>query len=561
MDRSTPLWRLLPWGVLSAAGLAGCASAPAYRPVTTSATPPNPVVASQSVTAPPAVSAAPTASPSGAVDPSLAPPADPMVAPSAPAGPPRAAAPLAAPLTVPAPSGMPAPPVSETAPPSSSVELAPAVTEPHLSAPMGVLQTPLPSPPLPSPLLPAPPIVVQPTEPGRLSPPAPAESVAPGVPATTNAAPKPAGKKVAAKPADPSPSPLARLRQRFHTLTHPAPKPTKKADALANGDPATAKATVAVATGPRVPIPTASEGVAVRVEKPPLHPLYASDEVENTPSNPPTTETAQIAPARPVDSPPLAPPATPASASGNEIEQWPNRADAPPSEQPVTSKDENFEDFTAVSPEEYRATVAKISPADGGPAILDKSKTPADVPTPAHEQARAAQPTTPQVPTVPAAAQSANRDTNSPLIVVPQAAHHATIPTDRVSPGGQVAPSDSFAARNVDVPRDPATAAPTSAAWSSATVPAQAIQTTAAGVTPNAGFAHPPGWTSVPAPVELPPALNSQSSAAPTAAPPTVSGRYGQPVWMQPRGNSASAGGPAVNPQPQPSALRELATP
>ncbi len=465
---------------------------------------------------------------------------------------------------------------------------------------MGVLQTPLPSPP----------VVVQPSEPARLTAPGPAESIAPSVPAGTEVTPTPPAKKAAAKPADPPLSPLARLRKKFHSLTHPA-KPTKKdADALAAGD---AKAGVTVASGPRVAIPTASVGVAVRVEKPPLHPLYASDEVESLPPIASSTQTAQVDPTvRPSEPLPLvqpAPPAVPASASSNEIEQWPSGGDPPPSEQPATVKVEGVEDFTAISPEEYRATVAKINAPDSGPTIIDMSKTPAEVPPAAQQQVQTAQPKTPEPPAVPAAAQSSTRETSPPMVVIPQAAHRVTIPTDPVESSSPATPSASLAARNVESPTDPSAAPPTSAAWSAPSVPGQTIQTISnknpseptpvaansggpapisvnsnASVHPNAGFAYQPGWTPVPAPVELPasppspaasavvpPATSAPQpvvSSAPlnypsaTASQPSVGGRYGQPVWMQSRGNSPSTGSsPISNPPAQPSALRDLATP
>jgi len=597
MDRSKPLRRLLPVGVLSAAGLAGCASSPAYRPVTTSPTPPNPVVVSPSAAAPGPVGPAPTAPPSGPVNSSPAPNAEPIVTPPALPAPPQAAdAPLVPP---PPPTGMPAPPVSETAPPSSPAGTGPgaAVTEPLLSAPMGVLQTPLPSPP----------VVVQPSEPARLTAPGPTESIAPSVPAATDATPAPATKKAAAKPADPPLSPLARLRKKFHSLTHPA-KPTKKdADALAAGD---AKAGVTVASGPRVPIPTASVGVAARVERPPLHPLYASDEGESLPPIASSTQTAQVdATVRPIEPPvPPAQLAVPASSSSNKIEQWPNGGDAPPSEQPATVKVEGVEDFTAISPEEYRATVAKINAPDSGPTIIDMSKTPAEVPPAAQQQVQTAQPKTPEPPAVPAAAQSSTRE-SPPMVVIPQAAHRVTIPTDPVESSSPATPSASLVARNVESPTDPSAAPPTSAAWSAPSVPGQTIQTISnknpseptpvaansggpapisvnsnASVNPNAGFAYQPGWTPVPAPVELPASPPSPAASAvvppatsapqpvvspaplnypsATASQPIVGGRYGQPVWMQSRGNSPSTGSsPISNPPAQPSALRDLATP
>jgi hypothetical protein len=602
MDRSKPLRRLLPVGVLSAAGLAGCASTPAYRPVMTSPTPPNPVVVSPSVTAPGPVGAAPIAPLSAPVSPGAAPNAEPIVAPPALPAPPQAVdAPLVPP---PPPTVMPAPPVSETAPPSSPAGAAPgaAVTEPLLSAPMGVLQTPLPSPP----------VVVQPSEPARLTAPGPAESIAPSVPAATDATPAPATKKAATKPADPPLSPLARLRKKFHSLTHPAPKPTKKdTDALAAGD---AKAGVTVASGPRVPIPTASVGVAVRVEKPPFHPLYASDEVESLPPIASSTQTAQVdatvQPIQPLPLVPPAPPAVPASSSSDEIEQWPHGGDAPPSDQPATVKVEGVEDFTAISPEEYRATVAKINAPDSGPTIIDMSKTPVDVPAATQQQVQTTQPKTHEPPAVPAAAQSSSRDTNSPMIVIPQAAHQVTIPTDPVRPTGPATPpGESLAARNDDSPTDATATPPTAAAWSTATVPGQTIQTISskisneptqvganagglattntnpvASVNPNASFAYQPGWTPVPAPVELPTSPPSPAASAvvpqATSAPqpvvspaplnyppaaaylPSVGGRYGQPMWLQSRGSSPSTGSsPISNPPVQPSALRDLATP
>jgi hypothetical protein len=476
-----------------------------------------------------------------------------------------------------------------------------------LSAPMGVLQTPLPSPP----------IVVQPSEPARLTAPGPAESIAPSVPAATDATIAPATKKVATKPADPPLSPLARLRKKFHSLTHPAPKPAKKdTDALAAGDQAgTTKAGVSVASGPRVPIPTASIGVAVRVEKPPLHPLYASDEVESLPPIASSTQTAQVdatvRPGEPLPLVPPAPPAVPASSSSNEIEQWPHGGDTPPSEQPATVKVEGVEDFTAISPEEYRATVAKINAPDNGPTVIDMSKAPADVPPAAQQQVQRTQPQTHEPPAVPAAAQSSSRETSPAMIVIPQAAHQMTIPTDPVEPTSPATPSESLAARNVDSPTDPAST-PTSAVWSTATGPGQTIQTIsnknaneptqvganaggpattnmnpAASVNPNASFAYQPGWTPVPAPVELPasppsPAASAvvpqatrapQAAASPaplsypvypaaTAYPPSVGGRYGQPMWLQSRGSSPSTGSsPISNPPVQPSALRDLANP
>ncbi len=447
---------------------------------------------------------------------------------------------------------------------------------------MGVLQTPLPSPP----------VVVQPSEPARLTAPGPAESIAPSVPAATDATPAPATKKAATKPADPPLSPLARLRKKFRSLTHSA-KPTKKdTDALAAGD---AKAGVTVASGPRVPIPTASVGVAVRVERPPLHPLYASDEAESLPPIASSTQTAQVdATVRPIEPLPLVPPAplaVPASSS-SEIEQWPNGGDAPPSEQPATVKVEGVEDFTAISPEEYRATVAKINAPDSGPTIIDMSKTPADVPPAAQQQVQTTQPKTPEPAAIPAAAQSSSRETSSPMIVIPQAAHRVTTPTDAVEPIRPASPSESVVARNVEAPTDPSAAPPTSAAWSAPSVPGQTIQTissrnpnepTQVGANPNAGFAYQPGWTPVPAPVELPasppsptvPTVVPQPTSAPRPAappypaypavtmyPPSVGGRYGQPAWMQSRGSSPSTGSsPISNPPSQPSALRDLANP
>src|SRR5580704_12289497 len=70
MDRSKPFRRLLPVGILSAVGFAGCASTPAYRPLITS----------QAPSRPPAAAEAPANSSSVPVAPSLGAPIAPTPA-------------------------------------------------------------------------------------------------------------------------------------------------------------------------------------------------------------------------------------------------------------------------------------------------------------------------------------------------------------------------------------------------------------------------------------------------------------------------------------------------
>ncbi|HEV8002766.1 MAG TPA: hypothetical protein VGP63_22965, partial [Planctomycetaceae bacterium] len=141
MDRSKPFRRLLPVGILSAAGFAGCASTPAYRPLITSQAPSRPVAAAE----------APANSSSVPVAPSLGAPIEP-----APAAPPMDPPPRPGTYESPAqssnePSQSP-PSQSPPSQPTGPAFEAPGAgsVQPHLSTPMGVLQTPLIPPPAPA---------------------------------------------------------------------------------------------------------------------------------------------------------------------------------------------------------------------------------------------------------------------------------------------------------------------------------------------------------------------------------------------------------------------------
>ncbi len=276
MDRSKPFRRLLPVGILSAAGFAGCASAPAYRPVVTAQAPAAPLATAQ----------APANSSSVPVAPSLGAPVEP-----APAAPPMDPPPR------PDLSATPAAPASEP-----SVSSGPGLNTPGpvlkcsrawwraavFECPDGCAPTPLTPPPSrrrqPHQSKTAnhcllrccrqmrPFLVACCSRPCR-------STLTPGSTATAQAAADAAhGQRGAeskpAKPADPPLSPLARLRKRFHSFTHPAPKM-----AVPEGDSkpvAAAQVTVArPVSGYRTPLPTPE--VAVKVATPPVHGLYASD--------------------------------------------------------------------------------------------------------------------------------------------------------------------------------------------------------------------------------------------------------------------------------------------
>jgi len=529
MDCSKPFRRLLALGFVSVAGLTGCATAPAYRPVVTSTAPPHPVV-----TATPAASGAPVA-----VSPAPGPPISDAPASAAPAPPADSPARVTTP---------PTPPQSTS---DSGTNGAPALdlpstngVQPYLNAPMGVLQTPLPTPPAPI-------TVPSETDQPQTAPQVPAVGGAPGQPAVSvnidaesgRGAPpdgstqKPADKKrKAAKPVDPPLSPLARLRNRFHSLTHPS-KPAPKKEG-----PATTTHATHLVTGSRVPLPTAD--VALKVQTPPIHGLYASDDAEN--ARPGAASVAAV----PVQSPTqpsgensqastaVVAATQPVTKSG--VEEWPHSAPAAtPRSSALTT--EAADDFTAIPDEEYRATVAKIQSASEPAPKTEWPAQRATTSTPAlQDQAQSTPPAPPPAP--PAVGSTAP---NSPSgeagawIVIPQALPKA----DRLQPPAESSQSDaaSLAASTpaVETLRDLASGSPSTAGWSPAVSQGPVIEPASSPnpvgsnqIDPvgNSGAAFNPGWTLPPAVYEVP-ASSPRGNFAPAVSPPAASGRYGQAAW------------------------------
>jgi hypothetical protein len=580
MDRSKPFRRLLPVGVVSVAGLAGCCTAPAYRPVMTSQ-PPRAAVAAvpaPSTSQPPAEVVQEVVVPAPNVGPGTAPAASPPATAVTPPTPPQTIG-----TTTPAAP----PPPSAISVPTSQL---------YLNAPMGTLQSPLPPPP-------APPAASQ-TETAQPAPAIPAPNL--GIPVQAPAAPngdsgsgnapgdadkKPLAKnKKSAKPNDPPPSPLARLRKRFHDFAHPPMKPAPKKDGeqTASTEPTTvAKGVTQPVIGYRVPLPTAEPGVAVRVQSPPTHPMYAADDVEAHPvaANGQTAAvaaTAQLAaplitaqPAAPlVTAQPAAPATAPMpdkSASAENLEQWPYRGGAvtapdQPQKATQTAVQAADDDFTAIPVEEYRATVLKIAPQTKSPTHGETAFQPPPAPpaTPEpmgssdehHIQAsETATPTSHAVQPISGGG-STSRD-GAKLIVIPQAVHRTDRPEQSAdsSSGDERASGDARAAE--DRRSEPAIApgqvdlrdlssgpsAPTTWRAPSFTAPRTDTAGPAQGdvnqVSLNQVSAEPmystpfnPGWSLPPAILQGP---SPSASLGPGAFSPIAGGRYGQPAWMTSR--------------------------
>lgn len=514
MDRAKPFRRLLPLGLVSVAGLTGCATAPAYRPVVTSQ-PPTASVA----TAGAAASAAPVAASPAPGPPSIDAPA--RTAPEPPAESP-------AQITTP-----PAPPPSAYDPGASG---GPAIdapgtsgVQPNLNAPMGVLQTPLPAPPTPI-------TVPSETSQPQAAPLAPADGGLPGQPSVSvnidagrgNAAapnastPKPAEKKrKPAKPADPPLSPLARLRNRFHSLTHPS-KPAPKTE-----DPATTTHATHLVTGSRVPLPTAD--VAIKVQTPPVHGLYASDDAASASPVPGSVATASPTP-----------PSGETSQASTGIEQWPHAASAT-APSPSTASAESADDFTAISDEEYRATVAKIQGSSEPAPKSEWPVQPATTSEPAsQDQAQSTPPAPPPAPpALGSTAPSSPPGEAGAWMVIPQALPKADRLRPPAEPSRADAPIMAASAPAVETLRDLASGAPSTADWSPAVSHGLLIEP-ASSPSPdgsnqidpdaNSGATFNPGWT-------LPPAFSQEPDSGqhnlfvPAASPQAESGRYAQPAW------------------------------
>jgi hypothetical protein len=417
MDGSKPFRHLLPLGIISLSALTGCVTAPAYRPVATAEAPARPMDPF-----PAAISGTSGSLANGPV-------------PYSP--PPIPPAPPAASLATPMP---PAPPVSIAEPaPTTGPALSIPNSEPAASpsnAPMGVPQMPLAPPTAP---------------PAELVPEAAAPPVAPQLPGdaasagqssvsmkvdvdagskaavdATTQTPPPAKKPKPPKKPDPPLSPLARLRKRFQSFTHPAPKPTPKKD----GEVVTA--TTPAVTGPRVPLPTAD--VAIKVQTPPIHGLYAADDPKEDHAVADSAPAPRVEPSMQVAGEQHSSPAGPSSAptakpaeDGN-VEQWPGTAPSVAVPRARTSAGLG-DDFTAISDDEYRATVAKIEPPYQPAAIVASSKQPTANPTTDEKSARSperdGQPrSTSGIPSAPPVGQQ------GAWMVIPQAAPRV----DRLSP-------------------------------------------------------------------------------------------------------------------------------
>jgi hypothetical protein len=580
MDRSKPFRRLLPVGILSAAGFAGCASAPAYRPVVTSQAPVRPLAAAD-------------ASANSSSVPATQPPSPPVAPP--------AAVPVTPPVDGSGVTLMPAPPSQSVSEPAAPGGPAPALSapgpndvQPYLSSPMGVLQTPLTPPSAPP---------AAPSEGGQplLAPQLPADTslsapAPPSVAVKVDAAvgtdggaagaaekPLPGKKPKPTKPAEPPLSPLARLRKRFHSITHPPKKDPDQKSVLA--DPhGTATEVAHSVSGYRVPLPNGE--IAVKVATPPIHGLYASDDVDNPRPIASDVKTARVEPSAP-QSVEIAPaPVTSAAAAtkpvaDTEIEQWPYSAPTTTTARPNPAPGDSTEDFTAISADDYQAGVTKIEHANAAP-IIEPLSRPTPTPPPAPQQAQsddsappeasflpgpAAPPPAPAVAapapvaamSAPVAAAPVSVESQKPvLVVIPQAvpstpppvAIPQTVPaatTDRVAEPAQSNSAEgshqSAGAGEAKSLRDLTSSAPVSAAaWSPTQGQGQAIEPTSAsnpGSVSNLGEPNPidlntnsggtfnPGWT-------LPQSTLEGIRTAPSAAQPAPATPSSPPVTYSP---------------------------
>jgi hypothetical protein len=407
----------------------------------------------------------------------------------------------------------------------------------HLNAPMGVLQTPLPTPsgsgsttdqnqPLRVPQTPA-------DDPLQAGPSASLNIDAEhGDRTGTNASTqKPAEKKrKPAKPAEPALSPLARLRNRFHLLTHPS-KPAPKKE-----EPATTAHATHLVTGPRVPLPTPD--AAVKVQTPAIHGLYASDNVE------PQSPVASAAPTVPGQTSTqsrgdnsqasAAPVPTTKPGGSTDVEQWPHGVSSPPPQQRAATT-QPADDFTAIPDEEYRATVTKIE-GSSQPQPAGDWRTQSATTAPAPEsQAQSAPPAPPPAP--PAVGST------GPVIVpgeagawmpIPQAAPQADS-LRPLAPAGAEAPTVSARPSGVEGVRDLAAGAPSTVSWSPSASQGAVIEPAFtlkpgrssqidASASPETSFS--PGWS-------LPPAINQDAAPARrVSSGRSASSRYAQPAWM-----------------------------
>ncbi|HET6326450.1 MAG TPA: hypothetical protein VFG04_17375 [Planctomycetaceae bacterium] len=530
MDRSKPFRRLLPVGILSAAGFAGCASAPAYRPVVTAQAPAGPLATAQ---APANSSPVPVAPSLGApIEPApAAPPMDPPPRPDLSATP---AAPASEPSVSSGP-GLNAPGPVLNAPGLGGVQ-------PYLSAPMGVLQTPLTPPPAPPATAPenGQPLTA-PQLPSDAAVSGPAQSsVSVNIDAehsngtaATDAAQKPASKKSKpAKPADPPLSPLARLRKRFHSFTHPAPKM-----AVPEGDSkpvAAAQVTVArPVSGYRTPLPTPE--VAVKVATPPVHGLYASDDVDTTRPVVSDVKTARAEPGsqQAQSAPPLSiTPSTTATnpVANNEIEQWPFSAPATATTSAPNPQTADSNDFTAISGEDYRASTAQIEHTSG-PTIIASPSLPAPAPSAEPTPSNNSSPPTANFLLGPGAPSAQTSPvTAPPTNPSPTAALPVTVPTGTATTG------------TVPTATLPTDSAPTAAEPLSA---ASAAPARAAAVAPSASAVYQkPVMVVIPQAVPRPlmePAAPIVQSNVVEAAPATAAGGFGNALSIRDLASGAPA--------------------
>jgi hypothetical protein len=384
------------------------------------------------------------------------------------------------------------------------------------------------------------------------------------------------------------------------------PAPKKDGDQTVSTEPTTvAKGTTQPVIGYRVPLPTAEPGMAVRVQTPPTHPMYAADDVE--PAHPAATngQTAAVAataesaaplvtaqPATPLASAGSATTATPNQAANEDgVEQWPYRGGASttpdqPQKTTQTAVQATDDDFTAIPIEEYRATVLKIEPQTTSPAHAETAFQPPPAPPATsgpisgsdeqHVQSpETAVPVSHPVRATPAS--GSGSAARPEMIVIPQAVHRTDRPEQLGASSGGEQRAGEVRGIGVDQRNEPAIASgqvnlrdlssgpPAPTTWAAPNLaaprsdtpgPVQGDVNQVSGnqASVNQGGPEPmystpfnPGWT-------LPPAMlrgTVPSSYPPMGSggfAPVVGGRYGQPAWMTAKSvSSSNYAAPAAN--------------
>jgi hypothetical protein len=386
-------------------------------------------------------------------------------------------------------------------------------------------------------------------------------------PAASAQKPRAAKKPKPAKPGDQSLSPLARLRARFQLLTHPS-KPAPKKEA-----PGTTSHSTHLVTGARVPLPAAD--VAAQAPAPSVHGLYASDEGGTSSPDSTTVQTAPSLPATQAGAATSQVSVDPGAATmpggSNEVEKWPHNQSTGTAIRSSAATTDSADDFTAIPDDEYRATVAKIAPADAPKTTAQWSTESTSTNAPPAQQSQA-QSTESAPPPAPPALGS-TRPNPIPGEAGAWMAIPKTSPKDSLRPAAEQAGSvgRNLSARTsaADAVRDHVVGAPSTVGWSPSAAQDAAIEPAAS---PNSGGSTQiepnssaetsinPGWS-------LPPAIYEEAAPTPrysvaaVPSPKTFSGRYGQPIWTAQGWKAQSPSAERKASSTSPAVIRRAPTP